>query len=71
MKTNEMITMLREQDNLFYNDVANRLEELSAINKHLEAKMARAREEKQYLREQYAELMSAVKMLYKNFPDTI
>ena len=71
MKIKEMVNALRGNGDLFSEEVANRLEELAAVNNHLEAKLARAREEKQYLREQYAEIMDAVKTLYKSHPDYI
>ena len=71
MKTNEMVKILRSNGDLFSETVANRLEELVTINQHLESKMARAREDKQYLREQYAEVMSAIKNLYNQYLDYI
>lgn len=71
MKTNEMINALRGNGDLFSEAVANRLEELAAMNRHLESKVARARKEKQYLKERYAEVMSAIKNLYNQYPDYI
>ena len=71
METNEMINALRGNGDLFSEAVANRLEELAAMNRHLESKVVRAREDKQYLRDQYAEVMSAIKNLYNQYPNYI
>ena len=71
METNEMINALLSNGDLFSEAVANRLEELAAMNRHLESKVARAHEDKQYLRDQYAEVMSAIKNLYNQYPNYI
>lgn len=68
MKTKEMVAILRECDT-FSTQVAERLEELVEMNKTLEKRLARARNEKQKISEQYENVMKAIQTLYNSYPD--
>lgn len=70
MKTNEMIAALRNEGTPSSDMIADRLEEMLTANKSLEARLAQARADKKLYREQYEELLRAVRDLWYNFRDT-
>ena len=71
MKTNEMIVALRNEGTPSSDMVADRLEEMLTANKALETRLAQARTDKKFYREQYEKLHRAVRNLYYNFRETI
>lgn len=70
MKTSEMIAALRGEGTPSSDMVADRLEEMLIANKSLEAHLAQARADKKLYREQYEELLRAVRNLWYNFRET-
>ena len=70
MKTNEMIAALRSEGTPSSDMVADRLEEMLTANKSLETRLAQARADKRLYREQYEELLHAVRNLWYNFRKT-
>lgn len=70
MKTNEMIAALRSEGTPSSDMAADRLEEMLTANKSLEARLAQARADKKLYREQYEELLRAVRNLWYNFRET-